>query len=174
MVTQALLELYTVAICYGNVVHVHTEHQAAYVVSISNTCSYASPCSNLLLSLFALPVTYNYLSRDAHTGADVTELDVAVSRLVEVHEVHVDRIPREFCVILSVEVEERLLESLQALDPHLSWREGVHPCDDTYALLIVVGCLHDSLYFCRRVSCALVNYLDWDDATVVQTIYHVL
>ena len=121
MVTHALLELYAVAISNGYIVHVHTEHEAAYVVSISNTCSYASPCSNLLLSLFALPVTYNNLSRDAHTGADVTELDVAMSRLVEVHEVHVDRIPREFCVILSVEVEERLLESLQALDPHLSW-----------------------------------------------------
>ena len=24
---------------------------------------------------------------------------------------------------------------------------------------IVVGSLHDSFYFCRRVSCALVNYL---------------
>ena len=42
---------------------------------------------------------------------------------VEVHEIHIDRIPREFCIVLSVEVEERLLESLQALDPHLSWRE---------------------------------------------------
>ena len=79
MVTHALLELYAVAICYGYVVHVHTEHQAAYVVSISNTGSYASPSCNLLLSLFALPVTYDNLSRDAHTGADVTELDVAVS-----------------------------------------------------------------------------------------------
>ena len=79
MVTQALFELYAVAICYGYVVHVHTEHETAYVVSISNTGSNTSPCCNLLLSLFALPVAYNYLSRDAHTGADVTELDVAVS-----------------------------------------------------------------------------------------------
>ncbi len=119
MITHALLELHAITVGNGYVVHVHTEHQAAYVVSISNTCSYASPCCNLLLSLFALPVTYNYLSRDAHTGADVTELDVAVGRLVEVHEVHVDVLPRQLSVVLCMEVEERLLESLQALDPHL-------------------------------------------------------
>jgi len=148
VVAQTLLKLYTVAISYGYVVHVHTEHQAAYVVSISYTYSYASPCSNLLLGLFALPVAYYYLARYTHTSADMTKLDIAVSRLVEVHEVHIYVLPRKFSVVLCMEVEERLLQCLQALDPHLSRRECVHPCDDTYTLIVVVRSLHDSLYLC--------------------------
>ena len=119
MVTHALLELHTVAVGNGYVVHVHTEHEAAYIVSVSYTGSYTCPCGNLLLSSLALPVANNHLSRNTHTCADVSELDVAVSRLVEVHEVHIYSLPRELCIILCMEVEERLLESLQTLNPHL-------------------------------------------------------
>jgi len=143
-------------------------------VSVSYGSSHTSPNGDLLLGLLALPVTYDYLARYTHTSADVTELDVAVCRLVEVHEVHVDAVPRQLGVILSVEVEERLLESLQALDPHLGWREGVHPSDDTHALLVVVGCLHHCLYLGRRVGCALIYHLDRDVAAIVQASYHLL
>ena len=174
MITETLFELNAVTVCYCNIVHVHTEHQAAYVVSISYTSSNASPYSNLLLSLFALPVTYYYLARNTHTSADVTELDITVSRLVEVHEVHVHSVPWNLSVVLSVEVEERLLKSLKTLNPHLSRRECVHPSDNTYTLLVIVCCLHYSLYFVRRVSCAFIYDLDRDDARVVKTLYHLL
>ena len=145
MIAKTLLELYTVAIGNGNIIHVHTEHQATYVVSISNTCCNTCPCSNLLLSSFALPVANNNLARNTHASADMTELDVAVCRLVEVHEVHVDVVPWNFCVVLCMEVEERFLKRLKTLNPHLCWRECVHPCDDTYTLFIVVRSLHDCL-----------------------------
>ena len=121
MVTHALLELYAVAIGNGNVVHVHTEHQTAAVVSVGNGSSHARPNGYSLLCLWALPVSYHHLAWNAHTGADMTELDVAMSRLVEVHEVHVDSVPRQLGVVLGVEVEQRLLESLQTLNPHLGW-----------------------------------------------------
>ena len=119
MIAQTLLELNTVTIGNGNVVHVHTEHQAANVLGISYTSCYASPNGNLLLSLLVFPIAANHLTGDAHTGADVSELDIAVSTLVEVHEVHVDLAPGDLSVILSVEVEQRLLQLLQTLNPHL-------------------------------------------------------
>ena len=119
MVSQTLLELNAVAIGNGNVVHVHTEHQTTNIVSISNTCCYACPYSNLLLSLLVLPITTNNFAGDAHTSADMSELDVTMSTLVEVHEVHVDLAPGNLGVILGVEVKQRLLQLLQTLDPHL-------------------------------------------------------
>ena len=71
-----------------------------------------------------------------------------MSRLVEVHKVHVNGVPWNLCIILGVEVEEGLLQSLKTFDPHLGRREGVHPGDDTHTLLIVVGGFHDGLYLC--------------------------
>ena len=149
MITKTLLKLNTVAIGNGYIVHVHTEHQTAYIVGIGYSCCNARPNGDALLSLGALPMTNNNLAGNTHAAADMTELDVAMSRLVEVHEVHVDGVPWQLCVILGVEVEKRLLECLQTLDPHLGGREGVHPCDDTNTLLVVVGSLHNGFYLCR-------------------------
>ena len=174
MVAHALLKLYAVAIGYGNVVHVHTEHQAAYVVCISHAGSNTCPCGNLPLSFLALPIAYNYLSWYTHTCADVSKLDIAVSRLVEVHKVHIYRVPRKLGVVLCVEVEQRLLKSLQSLNPHLGWREGVHPCDDTYTLVVVVGSLHHCLHLYRRVGSAFVHHLDRNDAAIVKSLNHIL
>ena len=89
-------------------------------MSISNTGSYASPNGNLLLGSLVFPVAANHLAGDTHTGADVSELDIAVRTLVQVHEVHVHRLPGNLSVVLGVEVEHRLLQLLQTLDPHLS------------------------------------------------------
>ena len=50
----------------------------------------------------------------------------------------------------------------------------MHPGDDTYALGVVVGGLHHVLYFLRAVGCALIYYLDGDDAAVVETSNHLL
>ena len=174
MITQTLLELYAVAISHGHIVHVHTEHQTANVLGISHTGSHTSPNGNLLLSLFILPVAANHLTGNAHTGADMTELDVTVSTLVQVHEIHVDLIPGDLSVILCVEMEQRLLQCLQTLDPHLCGRESVHPSDDTHALRIVVGSLHHFLHFLGAVGCTFINNLDRDDATGVQAFHHLL
>ena len=119
MVTQALLELHAVAVGHGNVVHVHAEHQAAYLTGIGNTGCHTCPDSNLLLNGLVLPVAADHLAGYAHAGADVAELYVAVGTLVQVHEVHVDAVPGYLGVVLRVEVEQRLLQRLQALDPHL-------------------------------------------------------
>jgi hypothetical protein len=104
----------------------------------------------------------------------MSELDVAVSALVEVHEVHIHGLPGNFCIILSVEVEQGLLEILQTLNPHLGGRECVHPGDHTYALLFVVGSLHHSFHFFGRVGGAFVYHFDGDETALVQALHHFL
>ena len=174
MIAKTLLELNTVTIGNSNIVHVHTEHKATYIVSISYSSSNTSPYSNLLLSLCALPVTYNDLTCHTHASTDMSELDITMCRLVEVHEVHVDRIPRKVSIILSVEMKQRLLKSLKALDPHLCRREGVHPSDNADTLSIIARSLHHSLNLIRRVCCTLVNYLNRNNTTIVKALNHFL
>ena len=62
-----------------------------------------------------------------------------MSTLVEVHEIHVDVVPWNFGIVLGVQVQQRLVQNLQTVNPHLGWRESVHPCDDTHTMSIVVG-----------------------------------
>ena len=88
-------------------------------MSVSNSSCYACPYSDALLCLLASPVAYYNLAWNTHTAANVTELDITMSRLVQVHEVHVDGVPRKLGVVLCVEVEKRFLQCLQTLDPHL-------------------------------------------------------
>jgi hypothetical protein len=60
---------------------------------------------------------------------DEARLAVAVGRLVEVHEVHVDLVPGQVAIELGVEMDERLAQEGEAADPHLRGRERVHPED---------------------------------------------
>ena len=57
-----------------------------------------------VLDLGVLPMADDDLARLAHPRADEAELAVAVGRLVEVHEVHVDRRPGQVAVELRVQV----------------------------------------------------------------------
>src|SRR5438105_3609055 len=69
------------------------------------------------------------LPRSQQTSLDERELAVAVGRLVEIHEVHVDLRPGQVAVVLRVEMDERLAERRQAGDPHLGRAERMHPGD---------------------------------------------
>ena len=79
------------------------------------------------------PVPGDGLAPELHPGREVSELPVAVCRLVQVHEVHVDLGPREIAVVLRVQVEEGLAQQRQPADPHLRRRERVHPRDQADA-----------------------------------------
>ena len=105
MITEALFELNAVTISNSNIVHVHTEHKTTNIMRVSYSGSNACPNSDLALSLFALPVTYYHLTWHTHTRADMSELNISMGRLIEVHEVHVNTVPRNLSIILSMEME---------------------------------------------------------------------
>src|SRR5690606_9617023 len=115
----------------ANITHVIAETSdldvEAFVVRNCNI----HPVSDLLLHLWTLPVSDDDLVLLVQTSIDEAVLTVAVRRLVQVHEVHVDRRPWDALVVLSSQVKQRLLQQLRATDPHLRWRERMHPSDDT-------------------------------------------
>ncbi len=64
-----------------------------------------------------------------------------MGRLVQIHEVHVNRGPGNLAVELRVEVYQRLMERLEPGDPHLGGRERVHPGRQANAVRLAVGSL---------------------------------
>ena len=78
------------------------------------------------------------LARETHAGVDEARFPVPVRGLVEVHEVHVDRVPREVTIELGVKMDERLLKRVQPAHPHFRWRKRVHPKDEACAVRIGV------------------------------------
>ena len=119
-------------------------------------------------------MAYNHLAAQTHAAHDVAELAVAVGALVEVHEVHVDFVPGNFGVELGMEVEDWLVELLEAVNPHLGGREGVHPCDYADAFVGVIGSLHQVEHFARGVGGTFIYYFYREIAGVVETVDHLL
>ena len=68
---------------------------------------------------------------------------VAVRRLAEVHEVHVDLVPGQLNVELGVKMTEGLGELREPVDPHLGGREGVHPEDEPGAFGVGISLAHE-------------------------------
>ena len=80
----------------------------------------------------------NDFACETHAGVDEARLPVAVRRLVQVHEVHVDRVPGQVTTELGMEMDERLLQRVQPAHPHFRGRKRVHPEDQPGAVRIGV------------------------------------
>ncbi len=113
------LGLGLVALGHRDVAHVVTETRELELVGRRPARSRTHPGSDGCRHGGVRHVADNRLARHAEAGLDVAELAVAVRRLVQVHEVHVDRRPRQLDVRLGVQVQQRRAESVQAGDPHL-------------------------------------------------------
>ena len=120
MIAKTLFGLYLVAVGNGNVVHLVAETENEHILRICPCCGNTLPYGDFLLCLGVGPVADNHLAAQTHAGADVSEFAVAVSALVEVHEVHVDLVPGNLGIELGVEMQQRLGELLQAMNPHFS------------------------------------------------------
>ena len=79
----------------------------------------------------------NNFVRNAEARYNKSILTVAVSGLIQVHEIHVDLVIRKFLICLCMQMKERLCQDLKASDPHLGRGECVHPCDHTDAVVII-------------------------------------
>ena len=174
VVSQTLLGLDLVAVGNGHVVHLVAEAENEHILSVGPSGAYAHPDADLVLRLLILPVSYYDLAAQAHACADVSELAVAVCRLVEVHEIHIHRIPRNLAVVLSVEVEQGLVELLQAVNPHLGGAECVHPRDDADTLVVGIRCLERGGYLGGRVYRTFIYHLYGEFARSVETLYHLV
>ena len=79
------------------------------------------------------------LAGKAHAGVKKSGLAVAMSRLVEVHEIHVDLRPWQIPIELGMQMQEWLAQRREATDPHFCGRKCVHPQNQTRALRTCVG-----------------------------------
>ena len=110
------------------------------------------------------------LARNAEAGHHVAELTVAVGGLVEVHEVHVDGLPRNLLVVLGGQLQQRLGKHFEATDPHLGRGEGVAPSDHTDDVRVGGGFGHEGLDAVGRLQGGLEHDLGRDLAGVVQEV----
>ena len=123
-----------VAFGHGDLAHVVAEAAELRALPVVPGARGAHPGADAVLHLRVRPVADDDLAVEAHARVDETRLAVAVRRLVEVHEVHVDRRPRQVAIELRVQMQERLLQGVEPADPHLRRREGVHPEDQAGAV----------------------------------------
>jgi hypothetical protein len=123
-----------VAFGHRDLAHVVAEAAELPALPIVPGARGAHPGAEAVMHLRIGPVADDDLARQAHARVDEPGLAVAVRRLVEVHEVHVDRVPRQLGVELRVQMRERLLQDVEAADPHLRRREGVHPQNQAGAI----------------------------------------
>ena len=126
---QADLRLDLVALGNGHLAHVVAQAGHLQIAEFASSCGRPHPRGQSLLRLGLLPMADDHFPRLVQPRADVAELAVAVRRLVEVHEVHVDRVPRQITIELRVQMGQGLFQRLQSRDPHLGGRKRVHPAD---------------------------------------------
>ena len=136
------LAFQTVAVGNRDITHVVAEGGNAGVFGNADGLGDLGELTDLLDYFVMLIIACHDLVRDAQLGKDEAVLTVTVGCLVEVHEVHVDLIIGKLLICLCVQVQEGLSQLLQALDPHLGRGEGMHPCDDAYAVIIVADDPH--------------------------------
>ena len=132
------LSLYLVALGNSHVSHIirHTAH--ADVAALHDTYSGAHPGGKSFLHFSVRPVSYDNFSLDSHTGYDMSVLSSAVSRLVLVHEVHIDGVIGDFLIKLGMQMAQRFSVFLQSQNPGFCRRESMHPGDHSGAVLIRV------------------------------------
>ena len=84
-------------------------------------------------------MTEDQLSLDAHAALNMAVFPVAMCRLVLIHEIHINGSIGNLFIKLGQKMTQGFLVLLQADDPHLRRREGVHPGDHAGALRIIIG-----------------------------------
>lgn len=108
------------------------------------------PRGDPLMNLAVGPVADDHLSTETQARVDEARLAVAVRRLIEVHEIHVDGSPRQVAVELGVKMEEGLFQQRQPAYPHLRGRKRVHPHHESRAVGCRIGVDADLRDFVRR------------------------
>ena len=79
-------------------------------------CGTHPGCQSLLYFLIS-PVSDDYFSLDSHTGNNMTVLSATMCRLVLIHEIHIDRVIRNFLIELCVQMAQRFSVFFQTENP---------------------------------------------------------
>ena len=159
---QTQLRLDLVALGDRDVAHVVAEARDLEPLKLVPAAGSARPRGDAAHDRRVAPVSHDRLPAQPHPRLQEPELAVAVRRLVQVHEVHVDLRPRQPAVELRVEMEQRLLQRGEAGDPHSRRRERVHPGDHADAAVRRVRLERDAPDRARAHGDLLVHHAHGD------------
>src|SRR5690606_41365612 len=112
-----------------------------------------APHIYLVQNIWILPMTGHYFSFQTHPRHHESKLSISMSTLVQVHKVHIDRVPWNISIELGMQMQQRLLHCIQSADPHLGRRESMHPSDYSHAIIVNICFPKNSVYF----FCCLYN-----------------
>jgi len=158
-IAELLLGFDLVAFGDGHFTHVVAKASDFHSLHIVPGAGGSHPDTDAFLDFFILPVADDDLAVQTHPSTDKPEFAVAVSGLIEVHEVHIDTRPGQVAIELGMQMQEGFLEILQAGNPHLGRREGVHPGDQTNAVWRGVGFDAQVIDFLRAGQDGFENHL---------------
>jgi len=168
LVAEADLRLHLVALGHGHVAHVVPEAGHLHLLAVGPAAGDPRPGAKLGLHFRVFPVADDHLAVEAQAADHEPVLAVAMRRLVEVHEVHVNGGPGDVLVELGVEVGHRLLQGLQPRDPVLGRGEGMHPGDHAGAVRRGVGRQAYIVDLFRRGQHRLIDDAGGDGGGAVQ------
>lgn len=161
-----------VALGDGDLAHVVAEAAEAGALPVGPGADRALPCPDPRDDVVVAPVADDDLAVEAHAAVDKSGLAVAVRRLVQVHEIHVDLLVGDLAVVLGGKMAVGLLQIHKAVDPHLAGTEGVAPGDDARTAGVVVGLAHHVGNLLVGLGRDLVDHPAGQIARGVQQIRH--
>ena len=112
------LRRHFITVGYRHFSHVIAEAAHFQMAGILLRNRLTHPRADALVRFFILPVAGDDAVLLAHARADKAEFAAAVRGLVEVHKVHINAVPWQGGVELGMELQQRLVEKRQAVNPH--------------------------------------------------------
>ena len=99
-VTKLHFGFHFIAICNGYVPHVIAKAYKFCTLPIVPAGCSSCPGSNIFNHSFILPMAYHYFPIFAHAAYHKTKFAVTMCRLIQVHEIHINRSPWNFSIVL--------------------------------------------------------------------------
>ena len=107
-----------VAVGYCYITHIVGNTENTKFTAFHNSDCGSHPSADFVLKCFIFPIAGNCLLLQSHTSSNIAVLSVAVCRLIKIHKVHINILPRNVTVILSIYMKKRLFESVKSRNPH--------------------------------------------------------
>ena len=114
--------------------HIIAETAESRALPIVPGARRAHPGADAVLNFRIGPMAHDDFAGQTHARVHEARLPVAMRRLVQVHEVHVDRVPGKVTIELGMEMRERLMKPVQPAHPHFRRRKCMHPKNEPGAV----------------------------------------
>ena len=139
LVAELRLGRHLVAFSDRDIAHIVAEARHLHALRFRPCGRRPRPNADLRLRQLIAPMPHDRLAPQTQPAHHEAEFAVAVRRLIQIHEVHVNLGPGDVAIVLRVKVQKRLPQRGQTGDPVLRRRKCVHPGDHADAITVAVG-----------------------------------